>query len=173
MPCMLLAVALITACQQQPQTQRNSDTRAADETTLKNLDVEWSRAATATKDLDKTVSYYAADAVVLPPNGPIATTGDAIRQIWKEYLTSPDFAGSWKAAKVEVARSGEIGYIRGTWEFTWEDANGKPASDRGKCGKSKPIIRGRAQLMLGIQTCHCLRQRRGNSRNYSEIRSAR
>ena len=47
-------------------------------------------------------------------------------------VVEPDFAGGWTAAKVEVARSGEIGYIRETWELTWKDANGKPASDRGK-----------------------------------------
>jgi hypothetical protein len=47
------------------------DTKA--EQALRDADDAWSKAA-ASKDLEKTVSYYSADAIVLPPNAPIATT---------------------------------------------------------------------------------------------------
>ena len=121
--------ALAIACQ--PQTQTPPDTRAADEATLKKADDDWSKAAAA-KDVDKTVSYYSDDATVMPPNAAVTTSKEAIRKIWKDYLTSPGFSGGWKGTKVEVARSGEIGYVSGTWEFTVNDAHGKPATDRGK-----------------------------------------
>jgi ketosteroid isomerase-like protein len=45
---------------------------SADEQAIRALDVAWSHAAEA-KDLDKTVSFYADDASILPPNMPIAT----------------------------------------------------------------------------------------------------
>jgi ketosteroid isomerase-like protein len=130
-------IALLTftlACQPQASpldTQAGPDTRAAVETALKELDAQWSKVAAA-KDLDKTVSYYADDAIVLPPNAPAATTKEAIRGIWKELITSPGYAGGWKATKVEVARSGDIAYVSGTYEFTMSDASGKPIKDRGK-----------------------------------------
>ena len=101
------------------------------EQTLRDLDAQWSAAAGA-KDVDKTVSYYAADAIVMPPNAPAATTKEAIRSAWKEMLTSPGAAISWKATKVEVAKAGDLAYVSGTYEETMTDASGKPVKDRGK-----------------------------------------
>src|SRR6266568_5171106 len=78
-------------------------TAAADakiEQALRDLDAKWSAAAGA-KDVDKTVSYYAESAIVMPPNASAATTKEAIRTAWKEMLTTPGSAISWKATKVE------------------------------------------------------------------------
>ena len=126
-------IALLTfalACQPQA-SQGPPDTRAADETAIKDFDAQWSKAA-SDKNLDKMLSYYADDAIVLQPNGPMVNSKDAVRKIWQGLLTAPGFSGGWKATKVEVAKSGEIGYVSGTWEFTMNDASGKPATDRGK-----------------------------------------
>lgn len=101
------------------------------EQALRDLNEQWSKAATA-KDLDKTVSYYADGATVMPPNGPSAATKDAIRSAWKEMLASPGAAISWKTTKVEVAQSGDLGYTSGAYEFTMNDASGKPINDHGK-----------------------------------------
>ncbi len=101
------------------------------EQALRDLDAQWSAAASA-KDLDKTVSYYSDDAVVMPPNAPSATTRETIRSAWKEMLTTPGAAISWKATKVEVAKSGDLACVSGTYEETMTDASGKPVKDRGK-----------------------------------------
>jgi uncharacterized protein (TIGR02246 family) len=101
------------------------------EQALRDLDAQWSAAAGA-KDLDKTVSYYAESAVVMPPNASAATTKESIRSAWKEMLTAPGAAISWKATKVEVAKSGDLAYVSGTYEETMTDASGKPIKDRGK-----------------------------------------
>jgi ketosteroid isomerase-like protein len=106
-----------------------ADTKA--EQALRDLDAQWSSAAGA-KDLDKTVSYYSEDAIVMPPNAPSATTKEAIRSVWKEVLASPGAAVSWKATKVEVAKSGDLACVSGTYEETTTDASGKPVKDRGK-----------------------------------------
>src|SRR5438128_518857 len=86
------------------QTQATPDTRAADESALKDWDTQWSNAARA-KDVDKTVSYYADGAIVMPPNATAMTTKEAIRKTWKDLLTAPGFSGGWKPTKVEVSRS--------------------------------------------------------------------
>src|SRR6266542_79824 len=104
---------------------------AADEQALRDADAEWSKAAGA-KDLDKTVSYYSDDAIVMPPNDPAATTKEAVRKIWQDLLASPGLVISWKPTKVEVAKSGEIGFVSGTYELTMNDASGNPVNDRGK-----------------------------------------
>jgi uncharacterized protein (TIGR02246 family) len=104
---------------------------AADEQPLRDLDAQWSKAAEA-KDLDKTVSYYADDAIVMPPNASAATTKEAIRSAWKEMLTTPGAAISWKATKVEVAQGGDLAYVSGTYEETMTDASGQSVKDHGK-----------------------------------------
>ena len=101
------------------------------EQALRDLDAKWSAAAGA-KDVDKTVSYYAESAVVMPPNASAATTKESIRSAWKEMLTTPGAAISWKATKVEVAKSEDFAYVSGTYQATMTDASGKPVNDHGK-----------------------------------------
>lgn len=123
----LAALFLSAACQPQPAP----DTRVADETTLRNLDDAWSKAAGA-KDIDKTVSYYSDDALVMPSNSPVLQGKAAARAMWQGMFSMPGFGGGWKATKVDVARSGDLGYTSGTYEINETDASGKPKTDKGK-----------------------------------------
>ena len=107
-----------------------ADTKSIEQA-LRDLDAQWSAAAGA-KDLEKTISFYSEDAIVLPTNAPAAATKDAIRNTWKDLLASPGLAISWKTTKVEVAKSGDIAYTTGTYELTMNDASGKPVPDHGK-----------------------------------------
>ena len=101
------------------------------EQALRDLDAQWSKDAEA-KDVDKTVSYYAESAVVMPPNASAAMTKEAIRSAWKEMLTTPGAAINWKATKVEVAKAGDLAYVSGTYEETMNDASGRSVKDHGK-----------------------------------------
>lgn len=101
------------------------------ERALREVDRKWSEAAAA-KDVDKVVSYYAENAIVLPPNAAIAQTQESVRAIWKELLESPGLVISWTAQKVEVAKSAELGYVSGTYQLRMTDAEGKPVNDHGK-----------------------------------------
>jgi len=98
----------------------------ADDKTVRDADAAWSKAAGA-KDLDKTVSFYADDAIVLPPNDAVKTTKDAIRTLWKGLIDSVTDV-SWKATRVEMAKSGEMACLTGTYELTMKDGT----KDRGK-----------------------------------------
>lgn len=121
----LLLLSLSTAC----QTATNS--RAADEAALRTLDGEWSKAV-GSRDVEKTISYYSDDAVVMPPNIPTLTGKEPIRQLWKSMLESPSFSGGWKATKVEVAQSGDLAYVSGNYEFNETDGGGNAITDKGK-----------------------------------------
>ena len=99
------------------------------EQAIRDLDEQWSKAAGA-KDVDKTVSFYSDDAIVMPPNGPRATTKEAVRALWKDLLT--DASISWKTKEVEVAQSGDLAFSSGTYEVTLNDPTGTPVNDRGK-----------------------------------------
>jgi ketosteroid isomerase-like protein len=98
---------------------------------LRDLEVQWSQAAAA-KDLEQTVAYYSDDAIVLAPNAASATTKEAIRNGWKDMFASPGFVINWQPTRVQVGKSGEMGWVSGTYELTMNDATGKPINDRGK-----------------------------------------
>jgi uncharacterized protein (TIGR02246 family) len=103
----------------------------ADEQAIRDIDTAWSKAAGA-KDLDKTVSVYADDASMLPPNAPIANGKDAIRAAWSQLMALPGFSLSFVPSKVTVSKSRDIAYEIGTFQLTVNDAQGKPAASIGK-----------------------------------------
>ncbi|PYJ68247.1 MAG: DUF4440 domain-containing protein [Verrucomicrobia bacterium] len=107
-----------------------ADTKSIEQA-LRDLDAHWSAAAGA-KNLEKTVSFYSEDTVVMPPNTSAATTKEAIRKVWEGLLASSGLVINWKATKVEVAKSGDLACLNGTYELTMNDASGKPVNDRGK-----------------------------------------
>jgi ketosteroid isomerase-like protein len=126
----VLLLSISIACQRAASTM-TADTRSADEETLKNLDADWSKAAGA-KDLDKTASYYSDDALILPPNMPAIHGKQGARAMWQGMFSVPGFGGGWKVSKVEVARSGDMAYVTGSYELSESDAGGKPSTDKGK-----------------------------------------
>jgi len=107
------------------------DTRAADEAAIKASDEQWSAAA-GKHDVDAAVAPYAEDAVLLPPNAPLAKDPKSIREAWAGML-GPNVAVSWTASKIEVAKAGDLAYSYGTYAMAITDPKGGPAiNDRGK-----------------------------------------
>jgi len=98
---------------------------------LRDIDTQWSTAAAA-KDLEQTLAYYSDDAIVLPPNATSGTTKEAIRNIWKDLLASPGLVITWKPARVQLGKSGEMAWVSGVYELKMNDTTGKPINDRGK-----------------------------------------
>lgn len=123
--CALLL--LLTGCAPAPAP----DTRAADAEAIKALDDRWS--ATASRhDVEGAVAFYTADAVLLPPNAPIAKEPKSVREAWAGLLT-PNVEISWKADAVEVAKGGDMAYSYGHYRLKINDPKGGPAiEDKGK-----------------------------------------
>jgi ketosteroid isomerase-like protein len=121
--CFALSLAVVS-------TSSAADTQAAEQT-LRDLDAQWSAAAGA-KDVEKTVSFYSDDAIVMPPNAPADTTKETIRKGWQDLLATPGLVISWKATKVEVAKSGDLAFLSGTYNVTMNDSSGKPINEHGK-----------------------------------------
>lgn len=105
--------------------------READENAIRDADTNWSKAAAA-KNLDQVMSSYADDASLFAPGQPMATGPAAIRQVWTGMMAMPGFAISWTPIKVDVARSGDLGYSYGSYNLMMNDAQGRSASERGK-----------------------------------------
>jgi uncharacterized protein (TIGR02246 family) len=125
--CGCLALVLfVSACGQQTPP----DTRASDESAIRDLDAQWSKTAAA-NDLEGSVSYYSDDASVLPPNAPIATGKQAIHAAWASLL-APASSVSWQVSKVDVSRSSDLAYAMGVYQETFRDSQDKPQTDHGK-----------------------------------------
>jgi ketosteroid isomerase-like protein len=124
----IVAVALLGCAAPQPPP---ADTRAADEATIRKADEDWATAA-QTRQVAAWVELYADDAVVLPPNDTMATSKAGISKAVGDLLTLPSLTIGWQPVKIEVARSGDIAYARGTYELAYNDPKGKRITDRGK-----------------------------------------
>jgi ketosteroid isomerase-like protein len=111
-------------------SERPSGTQPV-ERLLRDLDAQRAKAAAA-KDVEQTIAYYSDDAIVLPPNATSAATKEAVRNVWKEMFASPGLVITWKPTKVQLAKSGDMGWVSGTYELTMNGASGKPINDRGK-----------------------------------------
>jgi ketosteroid isomerase-like protein len=94
-------------------------------------DAAWMKVYAA-KDLEKSVAFFDNEGSMLPSNAPIATGKDALTKLIGIAFATPDYTLSWHANKVGVARSGELGYTSGTYDFSMKDASGKTISDKGK-----------------------------------------
>ena len=138
LPAALFAMLLPTSCDQPAKKDAQTDhqqeiqqARAADEAAIRAASAAWSQAATA-KDLDKSISFYADDAVQFPNKAPAAKGKENIRKNWAPLLALPGPGLSWQTSSVEVARSGDIAYETGTYDFVTTDKKGKSSDVKGK-----------------------------------------
>jgi uncharacterized protein (TIGR02246 family) len=122
-------VALVLAgCAQRPAEP--PDTRAADEAAIRATVTEWSAAARA-KDAAKFVSFYADDGVVMMAGVPDISGIAAIREGIGGMMQDPNFALSFEADRVVVARSGDLAYETGSYVMTMSGPDGEPATEQG------------------------------------------
>lgn len=130
---LLTGVLMFAGCAQQPPAPAPTplpDTRAADEAAIHAAVKEWSAAAQA-KDADRFASFYAEDGTVLLEGSPDFTGKPAIREAIGGMMGDPNFALSFAADKVVVARSGDLAYETGTYSMTVSDAKKKPSTQAG------------------------------------------
>ena len=94
------------------------------------LDKQWSDAAYG-HDLAKTMSFYAKDAVILPPNSPICKTTKDKTACWAP-MCDKSAEVTCSATKDEVAKSGDMAYTYGTYKLVMPDGKGGMMNDKGK-----------------------------------------
>ncbi|MFZ0883955.1 MAG: DUF4440 domain-containing protein [Candidatus Acidiferrales bacterium] len=135
--CTVVCATLVAGCSTgtgdhlQPHVAAQpADTRASDEAAIRAASAAWSKASAA-KDIDKAVSFYGDGAVVMSPKAPAVHDSENIRKGWADILT-PGPGLSWRTTTVEVARSGELAYENGEYDFVTTDKNGKTNDEKGK-----------------------------------------
>jgi len=111
--------------------QANVASAKVDERVLLDRDAEFDR-VTAAEGMEGFLSFIADDAVFFPANAPIVTGKEAVGAVWIEVLTSPGVSLRWQPIKADLARSGELGYTYGRYQFTTTDPAGQSVTRHGK-----------------------------------------
>ena len=89
-----------------------------EERRLLERDAEWASAASAGKDIDKIVSYWSDDALVIPPGQPVLEGKSAIRAFVAASLQIPGFNIHWASQSVKFSPDGHLAYMRSTNTMT-------------------------------------------------------
>lgn len=97
---------------------------AAESQKLLQRDAEWADTAAAGKDVDKIVSYWSDDALVIEPGQPVYEGKDAIRAYVTASLKTPGFKIHWMSEKPIFSPDGKMAWMRGVDEMTVPGPNG-------------------------------------------------
>jgi uncharacterized protein (TIGR02246 family) len=112
-------VLLLLSC-----NQTKVDQKAEGEKVMQ-LSKEWSQAASA-GDVEKIVSYWADDAVLMSAGQPVLNGKQAIRKMVEESYKMPGFRISWQPQSVVVSESGDMAYLIENSQVSFTDSTGKP-----------------------------------------------
>lgn len=114
------AILAIAGCSHQQKVDI-----AAEEAAIRSTDASWLSAATA-HDLERTVSFWSDDAVILAPGGPAIRGKQAIHQYVTNAFATPGFSITWKTDQIEISKSGDLAYATGTDSISVTGPHGKP-----------------------------------------------
>jgi uncharacterized protein (TIGR02246 family) len=109
-------VGILAGCKQAPPPAPN--THDADVKAIRDLETAQLQGFAA-RDLDKICASYADDASVLFPDAPVISGTVAIKTAFKPFLADKNFTNTAASDKVDVAKSGDIGYSQGAYTMTF------------------------------------------------------
>jgi ketosteroid isomerase-like protein len=98
---------------------------AAEAKALLARDAEWATAASEGKDVEKTISYWSDDAVIIPPGLGIVEGKAAIRAFVTDAFKIPGFRVHWVSKDVKFSPDGRLAYMRSDNEMTSPGPDGK------------------------------------------------
>ena len=90
---------------------------------------EWSEAAQS-RDIDRMLSYWTDDALVIAPGEPERRGKAAIRENLLASFAVPGFRISWEPIEANVAASGDLGYLVERTQVTVTGPDGQPLTQQ-------------------------------------------
>lgn len=110
--------------------QSKVDTKAEGEKIME-MSKEWSQVA-STGDAEKTLSYWADDAILMSSGQPPLNGKKEIKQMVEESFKIPGFKISWQPKSVQVSESGDMAYILEDSQVSFMDSTGKSITQNNK-----------------------------------------
>ena len=109
-------------------------------------------------------AFYADDAVLMAPGMEAIHGKDAIHAALKQMMADPAVSLTFESSKVDVAKSGDLGYSEGSYKMTMTDpATHKVMNDHGSYVTTfRKQADGSWKAEADIATPQCRRPRRRN-----------
>ena len=117
LPLTLAAFAL-AACAPAATVNQQSE-----EAAIRAIGQEWQRAIVA-RDVDKIVSFFAPDVMIMTPNAPVTRGLPAARALWTDEVNMPGLAVNWVPTQIEVTSPTTATEI-GTYNFAFDSPGGR------------------------------------------------
>jgi ketosteroid isomerase-like protein len=99
---------------------------------LLKRDAEWAALASEGRDIDRILSYWTDDAVVLAPGFPPIIGKVALRGYVENSLRIPGFEISWKSSEVHFSPDLKLAYMFSENTVTMNEPDGTPLTTRGR-----------------------------------------
>lgn len=104
----------------------------AEKIRLLNRDAEWAAAAAEGRDVERILSFWTDDAVVMPPGLPTVRGKDELRRYVEDSLRLPGFRITWTSTDVAFSPDGSMAYMFSRNEVTMNDEDGRPQTAAGR-----------------------------------------
>jgi uncharacterized protein (TIGR02246 family) len=128
---LLSVFAPITLLSLAASCKHSTDTVTEDIRTIKADQIRWLSDFNS-RDLDRMVSHYTEDVVVMEVGTPVRRGRPSVKKMYSEMLADPAYSADFAPSQVEVAKSGDIGYAIGSYTSGMTDPDTKkPILDRG------------------------------------------
>lgn len=108
-----------------------SSSKQASADSLRALDKEL-QDAVARKDVERIMSFYDDDALMLPAAEPAIRGKDAIRTEWTHILAIPGFENEGQLISLDVSSSGDLAYTTGSYLTVMQGEDGTTVREPGK-----------------------------------------
>lgn len=110
--------------------QPKVDTKAEGEKIIQ-ISKQWTQIASQ-RDLEKTVSYWDEDAILISAGQPVLKGRNQIRSMVEESFKIPGFRIAWEPQSVVVSESGDMAYMIEDSQVTFPDSTGKLVTQMNK-----------------------------------------
>jgi uncharacterized protein (TIGR02246 family) len=105
---------------------------SVERTQLLKRDAEWAAAASEGRDIERVLSYWTEDAVVLPPGMPPVIGKAALRDYVQASMQIPGFQISWTSTEVTFSPDRNLAYMFSQNAVTMNGPDGTPATAKGR-----------------------------------------
>lgn len=115
-----LILGVVIGCSPQPAIDLD-----AERTALMNADRAWAEAYAASESpADVFAGQMTDEAVLLPPDAPLAQGREAIRAAISGLEATPGFSVTWGPLVADVGGAGDLGFTRGTYHIELAGTDG-------------------------------------------------
>lgn len=99
---------------------------------LLRRDAEWSTAAAEGRDVERILSYWTDDAVVMPPGHASIVGKAALRQFVESSFNTPGFSIRWSTTQVTFSPDANLAYLFSRNAATMNGPDGTPVTAEGR-----------------------------------------